>query len=264
MLIVGDVGNTNVVFAFYDGDSLVAEWRCETNAKRTADQYAVWLLGLMAHKGLDPKDVRGLAVAAVVPTVIFSLQQLADKYFGVKAMVLGRDGIKVPIAVEIDAPEQAGMDRLVNSYEAFATYKQALIALDFGTGTTFDVVSHTGAYLGGAISPGIHQAVEAMYIAASRLPRIAVDKPDQVIGKATIPCMQSGVFWGYIGLIEGLVSRIRKEYVASTGRNDRLPVIATGGLASLFADETDCIDEIDPYLTLRGIKRVYEALTTKS
>ncbi len=255
MLLAIDSGNTNIVFAVYDADeNLRGSWRASTEAKRTADEYAVWLTQLMALEGLSPDDVDGAIIANVVPPTMFALADLCTRYFKVTPLVVGEPGVDLGIEIRIDRPDQVGADRLVNAVAAHGRHSGALILIDFGTATTFDVIGADGGYEGGVIAPGINPSLEALDRAAAKLPRIALKEPPQrVIGQATVPAMESGAYWGYVGLIEGLVARIKGEY------GQPMTVIATGGLASLFAGATACIDEVDPDLTLRGLLAVHRA-----
>ncbi|RDD62148.1 type III pantothenate kinase [Ferruginivarius sediminum] len=253
MLLAIDSGNTNVVFAIYDGDTLRGRWRASSDARRTPDEYAVWLTQLMALEGLVPKDIDGCVMANVVPAATYSLKTLCARYFGGPPVTVGEPGVELGVPIRIDRPEQVGADRLVNAVAAHERYSGALVIVDFGTATTFDVIGADGGYEGGIIAPGIYSSMDALHNAAARLPRVAVEKPPQVIGKATVPAMQSGVFWGYIGLIEGILSRIGQEYGHAP------TVVATGGLAAMFEAETNAIHNVDPDLTLRGLKRIYEA-----
>jgi type III pantothenate kinase len=255
MLLAIDCGNTNIVFAVYDADErLRGSWRASTDAKRTADEYAVWLTQLMALEGLAPDDVEDAIIANVVPPTMYALKTLCGRYFKVTPLVIGEPGTDIGIEVSIARPDQVGEDRLVNAVAAYASFGGPLIVIDFGTATTFDVIGAGGAYEGGVIAPGINSSLEALDRAAAKLPRIALkEPPQQVIGQATIPAMESGAYWGYVGLIEGLVTRIKGEY----GRP--MKVVATGGLAALFANATASIDEVDPDLTLRGLLAIYRA-----
>lgn len=253
MLLAIDSGNTNVVFAIYDGEMQRGCWRASANARRTADEYAVWLTQLMALEGLTPKDIEGSVMANVVPAATRGLKTLCARYFGGPPVTVGDPEVRVGVEVRIDRPEEAGADRLVNTLAAHERYGGPLVIVDFGTATTFDLVGADGAYEGGVIAPGINLSVEALYRAAARLPRVAVEKPPKVIGKATVPAMQSGVFWGYIGLIEGILGRIEAEY------GQALTVVGTGGLAPLFEAQTPSIHHVDPDLTLRGLIQVYQA-----
>ena len=253
MLLAIDCGNTNVVFAVFAGETTRGSWRISTDGQRTADEYAVWLTNLLAMERLTRADIDGAIIATVVPEALFDLQTLVRRYFGCEPLVVGDERVRLGITAAIDRPEEAGADRLVNALAASQRYCPPLIVIDFGTATTFDVVDRDGNYAGGAIAPGINLSLEALHMAAAKLPRVALKRPRQVIGKSTVPAMQSGVFWGYVGLIEGLVARIRTEFGAP------MPVVATGGLAPLFGAATDAIDHLDPDLTLRGLALIYRA-----
>lgn len=254
MLLVIDVGNTNVVFAVFDGDNLVGQWRISTDAKRTADEYGVWLTQVLEHAKIAADKITGAVVASVVPQVLFDLRQLAKRYFNTELMVLGdpRLNLKTGIGVKIDNPAEVGADRLVNAFAAWSRYKQALIVVDFGTATTFDVVSGAGDYLGGVIATGVNLSLEALHKAAAKLPNIAIAPPSKVIGTNTTSAMQSGIYYGYAGLVEGIVARIKAEYGAD------MLVIATGGLASLYAKACPAIQKTEPDLTIYGLKELYE------
>ncbi len=252
MLLAIDSGNTNVVFAVYDGDERRGEWRSASDPDRTADDHAVWLTQLMALEGLTPEGVDTAVIANVVPAAAYSLKTLCRRYFNADPLVVGEPGVVLGTRVLVPNPAEVGEDRLVNAVAAHARYPGTKIIIDFGTATTFDVVDGEGSYVGGVIAPGINLSLEALHLAAARLPRIGVRRPEAVIGRSTIPAMQSGVYWGYTGLIEGLVARIIEEY-----GNGSATVIATGGLAVLFDGATDVIDHVDPDLTIRGLVEVY-------
>ena len=251
MLLTIDAGNTNTVFAVFDGDEIRGRWRIATNSARTAEEYVVWLTQLMQLDGLALELVQDVMISTVVPEALFNLQRLAQRYFKTEALNVGAPGVELGVDVRVDRPAEVGADRKVNSLAAHEAYGGPAIVIDFGTATTFDCVDTDGAYIGGVISPGINLSLEALHMASAQLPRIALSKPGQVIGKSTVPCMQSGVFWGYIGLIEGIVARIRSEYGAP------MKVIATGGLATPLSEGTDLFDEIDQDLTLKGLKSIY-------
>jgi type III pantothenate kinase len=251
MLLVIDSGNTNVVFALYDGETQIGRWRASSDARRTADEYAVWLTQLMNLQGLSLANVEAAVMANVVPAADYALRTLCSRYAKGETLVVGDPKVHIPSEARIDRPEQVGADRLVNAVSSHAEYGGPLVVVDFGTATTFDIVGDDGAYEGGVIAPGIHLSVEALYMAAAKLPRISIEKPERVIGKATVPAMQSGVFWGYVGLVEGLLDRIGAE----DGRD--LKIVATGGLAALFAEATDRFDAVDFDLTLKGLVRIY-------
>ncbi len=246
MLLAIDVGNTNTVFALHDGTAIVGEWRCRTERQRTADEYFVWLQQLMEFAGLRP-DVRSVVISSVVPQVLFNLRVLSDRYFQTRPKVVGKPEVKLGVPVRVDPNTNVGADRLVNTVGAFDRYGGNLIVVDFGTATTFDVVARDGAYEGGVIAPGVNLSLKALHDAAAALPHIDVTKPDRVVGTNTIACMQSGVYWGYVGLIEGLCARICAE------RGEKMKVIGTGGLSTLFAQGTDVFDAIDTGLTIHGL-----------
>ena len=252
MLLAIDSGNTNVVCAVYAGDELKGSWRASTNPNRTADEYAVWLTQLMALAGLQPGDIDATIIGSVVPEATFNLTRLCQRYFGHEPLIVGRPDCFLGIGVDVDMPaEQVGADRVANAVAAQDRYQPPLIVLDFGTATTFDIVDRLGNYCGGVIAPGINLSLRALDMAAAQLPRIGIRRPAGVVGRSTVPAMQSGVFWGYVGLIEGIVQRIRAE------RGEAMAVIATGGLAPLLAGATDTIDKVDPDLTLWGLRLIY-------
>jgi len=252
MLLAIDAGNTNTVFAIWDGDTVRAEWRAETSASRTADEYLIWLTQLMAMEGLKPTNIDGAIIATVVPQALFALRQLCVKYFNAHPMVVGENDVDIGIGINLERPDVVGSDRLVNAVAAHDKYQGALIVIDFGTATTFDVVAEDGAYDGGIIAPGVNLSLESLHGAAAKLPRIAVERPQSVIGRDTVPAMQSGIYWGYVSLIEGLVERIKAEY------EKPMTVIATGGLANLFRHSVKTIDHVDGDLTVRGLHMIYE------
>jgi len=251
MLLVIDAGNTNNVFAVHDGHAVRAEWRAVTDNARTADEYAVMLMPLLQLQGISFSDVGSAIIATVVPAALFNLKTLCRRYFKCEPLVVGDPDVDLGIQVLTDRPAAVGADRLVNAVAAHAAHKGALIVVDFGTATTFDIVAPNGDYEGGVIAPGANLSAEALHRAAAMLPRVAVERTQAVIGKDTEPAMRSGLFWGYIGLIEGLVKRIKEEY------GQPMTVIATGGLATLFFRQTPAIDHIDPDLTIRGLVLIH-------
>ena len=256
MLLAIDSGNTNVVFSVYDGDEPKGLWRCSNNPRRTADEYMVWLKQLMELDGVEREAIDGAIIASVVPEALFHLISLCHRYFDCEPLVVGEAGVDLGIEILMDRPEQVGADRLVNAIAAHDRYRKALIVVDFGTATTFDIVDENGNYAGGDIAPGINLSLEALYQAASKLPRVDIRPTEMVIGKATIPGMQSGIFWGYVGLIEGLIQRIRAEWGVAD-----MPVVATGGLAPMFAEATSLFDHIDRDLTIRGLVLIHRRNT---
>ena len=251
MLLAIDVGNTNTVFAIFNGEEKLAQWRCSTFEERTADEYFVWLKSLMELQGHKTDLITDVILSSVVPQVGFNLRILSDRYFNCRPLVVGKTGCNLPIAIRVDEGANVGSDRLVNTAGAFDKYGGNIIIIDFGTATTFDVVGKDGAYLGGAIAPGVKNSVKALHETAAALPYVDISKPENVIGKNTKNCIQSGVFWGYIGLIEGLIQKIRSE------RTVNMKTVATGGLASLFGRETDIFDQIDLDLTMHGMTVIH-------
>jgi type III pantothenate kinase len=247
MLLVVDAGNTNVVFAVHDGHLWRGIWRIATDPQRTSDEYAVWVLALFQLSGIDRAAINAAVIGTVVPAALYHLRRLCRDWFTTEPLV-ARAHLDWGFEIKVDQPGEVGADRLLNALAAQSRYGGPLVVVDFGTATTFDVVDADGAYLGGVIAPGINLSIEALHKAAARLPRIGIGRPQAVIGRATVPAMQSGIYWGYVGLVEGLVARIAGEY----GR--ALKVIATGGLAPLFAEGTPVIEQIDPDLTLDGLR----------
>ena len=250
MLLAIEQGNKNTLFAVHDGEKWIAEWRTATQANRTADEYAVWLVQLLELQGLKLADLHGCIISSVVPQSLFNLRNLARRYLKVEPMVIG-ENVNLGIAVRITKPSEAGADRLVNAVGAHMVYPGDLIVIDSGTATTFDVVAADGGLEGSAIAPGINLSMQALHEAAAKLPRIAIQKPDHSIGKDTVEAMQSGVFWGYVALIEGLVTRIKAEW------GKPMTVVGTGGVASLFEGATTAIDHFDPDLTIRGMLEIW-------
>jgi type III pantothenate kinase len=250
MLLVVDAGNTNVVFAVHD-QSWRGVWRIATEAQRTSDEYAVWLLALFQHSGLKPADVERAVIGTVVPAALYHLRRLCRDWFAVEPLV-ARATLDWGFDIRVDNAEEVGADRLLNSLAAHRRFGGPLVIVDFGTATTFDVVDKDGGYLGGVIAPGINLSIEALHQAAARLPRIGIGRPQAVNGRGTVAAMQSGVYWGYVGLVEGLITRIKAEYGGS------LRVVATGGLAPLFSEGTTMIEVIEPDLTLDGLRLLAE------
>jgi type III pantothenate kinase len=252
LLLAIDVGNTNTVFALYRERHALGQWRISTIRERTADEYAAALTQLMALKGYSQGDVGAAVISSVVPQALTPLKSMCHEFFSCTARVVGEDlGVTIPVAV--DNPREVGADRLVNAVAAHSRYQGPLIVVDFGTATTFDVIDEEGRYCGGVIATGINLSLEALHRAAAKLPRVAVERPERVIGTSTVSAMQSGVFWGYVSMIEGIVARIRTEFGAE------MKVIATGGLAGLFAGATDAIEHVDRDLTMAGLVELYYA-----
>ncbi|MDO9222640.1 MAG: type III pantothenate kinase [Caulobacter sp.] len=252
MLLAIEQGNTNTLFAVHDGETWIAQWRSATESTRTADEYAVWLSQLFEMNGLSMKGLSGCIISSVVPQSIFNLRNLSRRYLGVEPLIIGENA-ELGVDVRIDKPSEAGADRLVNAVGAHIVYPGPLIVIDSGTATTFDIVGADGGFEGGVIAPGVNLSMQALHDAAAKLPRIAIQRPERnrVVGTDTVTAMQSGVFWGYIGLIEGLIARIKAE------RGEHLTVVATGGVVSLFEGATDMIDYFDPDLTIRGLLEIY-------
>ncbi len=251
MLLVVDAGNTNIVFAVRDDNGWVGTWRIRTDPQRTSDEYAVWLLALLHHVGLRKEDVSRAVIGTVVPAALYHLRRLCREWFVVEPLV-ARASLDWGFEIKVEQPNEVGADRLLNALAGHRNFGGPLIVVDFGTATTFDVVNQDGAYLGGVIAPGVNLSLEALHQAAARLPRIGIGRPQAVIGTSTVPAMQSGVYWGYVGLIEGLIARIKAEY------GGPMKVVATGGLAPLFAEGTLQIQHIEPDLTLDGLRMLAE------
>jgi len=255
MLLAIDVGNTNIVFALAAGGEIRCRWRISSDPRRTADEYLVWLLQLLQLEGIDRSSIEDVAIASVVPQTLFNLRGLARRIADVEPLVAGAPGIVYGVPINLPNPLEVGADRVLNALAAHRQWPGAdLVVIDFGTATTLDIVSASGAYEGGVIAPGINLSMDALYQAAARLPRVAVEPPAEglgVIGKGTVHAMQSGLFWGYVGLLEGLVRRIEAEI----GRN--VTVIATGGLAPLFGRHSTAIHHVDGDLTIKGILQMH-------
>src|SRR3954469_768688 len=247
MLLVVDAGNTNVVFAVHDRTSWRGIWRIATEPQRTADEYAVWLLTLLNLTGVKPGEIHRAVIGTVVPAALYHLRRLCRDYFATEPLI-ARSDLDWGFDIRVDNPAEVGADRLLNALAAHRDYRGPLMVIDFGTATTFDVVDRDGAYLGGVIAPGINLSIEALHKAAARLPRIGIGRPQAVIGRDTVAAMQSGIYWGYVGLIEGIIGRIQAEHEA------HLKVVATGGLAPLFSEGTTIIEIIDPDITLDGLR----------
>lgn len=249
MLLAIDSGNTNTVFAVFndDGEAL-AEWRAAAKTAKTADELAVWLRQLMTLEDISRDDITEVIIATVVPENLFDLKTLSNKYFGCAPLVVGDAGVELGVEVHVDRPNEVGADRLVNTVSAHQTYGGPLLVLDFGTATTIDVVGDDGAYKGGVIAPGVNLSMEALQRAAAKLPRVDITRPEKVVGTNTVTAMQSGIYFGYAMMIEGLIEFIREELGIDT-----LTVVATGGLARLYAEVCTSIEFIDEDLTLRGL-----------
>ena len=250
MLLAIDVGNTNTVFAVLDQKNVVRQWRSATDDQRTGDEYFVWLASLMENSSVGRLD--GVIISSVVPNALFNLKSLCRRYFELEPLIVGSEGCRLPVAARVDEGANVGADRLVNAAAAFAVYGGDLIVVDFGTATTFDVVSSDGSYVGGAIAPGVELSVRVLHEAAAALPHVEVARPDRVVGTNTRDCLHSGIYWGYLGMVEGICDRIRRE------RGKDMAVVATGGLSSLFGREKTVFDHVDADLTVRGLALIHE------
>ena len=251
MLLAIDTGNTNTLFAIHDGKEWIVEWRIATNATRTADEYAVWFHQLLVMQGLSFEDISECVISTVVPQSLFNMRNLSRRHLNVDPIIIGEEGVKIGIGIRNVNPKEVGADRLVTALGAMKRYKGNLIIIDSGTATTFDVISEDGYFEGGIISPGINLSVKALHKAAAQLPRIEIRRPENVVGHSTVSAMQSGIFWGYIGLIDGLVERIIEE------ENRSFTVIGTGGVASLFEGASRTIKHYDSNLTIDGLLEIW-------
>lgn len=252
MLLAADIGNTNTVLGVFQDTERLKEWRIATNAERTADEIAATLSRLMELAGMEFGSIDAVIVASVVPAATPNMTRMCQRYLQVEPLVVGQSDLDLGIKILIDRPEQAGADRLVNAVGGHAQYPGPLLLIDFGTATTFDVIDADGNYRGGVFAPGIHHSVNALYAVAAKLPRIEIKATPTIIGKSTVPAMQSGVFWGYVAMIEGLTKRIQQEF------GEPMTVVATGGLATLFSEHCEAIDKVDPDLTLHGLWQIYQ------
>lgn len=250
MLLLIDVGNTNTVFALYREREQLGQWRLSTNGERTASEYGALLIQLMQIKGFEYQGVNAVVISSVVPSSLQPLRWMAEEFFSCHAFVVGAD-VDYGIQNKLNNPGEAGSDRLVNALAAVRRHPPPLIIVDFGTATTFDIVDDDGAFAGGIIAPGINLSMEALHRAAAKLPRIAIEPPASVIGRSTVGAMQSGVYWGYVAMIDGLNDRIRAEY------GKPMTVLATGGLAPLFERHSRTIAHIERDLTMSGLVEIY-------
>ncbi|EPX86626.1 pantothenate kinase, type III [Rubellimicrobium thermophilum DSM 16684] len=250
MLLCIDCGNTNTVFALWDGMRFAGTWRIATDWRRTADEYFVWLTSIMRLAGIEAA-ITEVIVSSTVPRVVFNLRVLADRYFGCRPLVVGKPGCRLPQAPRVDEGTIVGPDRLVNAAGAYDRHGGDLIVVDFGTATTFDVVDQDGAYVGGVIAPGVNLSLEALHMAAAALPHVDVSKPQKIVGTNTVACIQSGVFWGYVGLVKEICQRIRAE------RNRPMRIIGTGGLAPLFDTADVLFDRVEDDLTMHGLTVIH-------
>jgi len=252
MLLAIDCGNTNTVFAIWDGQEFLCTLRTSTHHARTADAYFTWYSTLVKHYGIDV-DITDVIISSTVPRVVFNLRVFADRFFGCRPLVVGKPDCLLPTEARVDEGTIVGPDRLVNAAGAYARHGGNLIVVDFGTATTFDVVARDGAYIGGAIAPGVNLSLEALHMAAAALPHIDISKPQKVVGTNTVDCMQSGVFWGYIGLVREICARIRAER-----DSEDMKIVGTGGLAPLFQQTEELFDVIEDDLTMHGLTVIHD------
>jgi type III pantothenate kinase len=251
MLLAVDIGNTNVTLGVFEGDKLKATWRMAADVNQMGDEYAALLLTLLNYEGMKASDIREAAMCSVVPPLVGTFEELLGRYFNISPLVV-RAGVKTGVRIVFDNPREVGTDRIVNAAAAHHLYRGAVIVLDMGTGTTFDIVSREGDFIGGVIAPGIGIAAQALYTRTAALPRVELVHPQKAIGSNTIAAMQSGIVFGYIGLVEGLLARIQKEL------GTKALVVATGGYAELIAKGTKVIDEVNPDITLVGLRLIYQ------
>lgn len=251
MLLAIDCGNTNTIFSIWDGSEFISTWRTATDHQRTADQYFVWLSSLMSLQNIKA-DISDVIISSTVPRVVFNLRVLSDRYFNTRPIVVGKPDCKVPIDVRVDAGTAVGPDRIVNSVAGYDLFGGNLIIVDFGTATTFDVVDKDGAYVGGVIAPGVNLSLQALHQMAAALPHVDIARPKEVIGTNTIACMQSGVFWGYIGLVKEICRKIIEE------KQEVMKIIATGGLAPLLQSSDQLFEAVEDNLTMHGLRLIFD------
>lgn len=251
MLLCIDCGNTNTVFTVWDGESFLGTWRTSTEWQRTADQYFVWLSTLIRAQRLEV-EIDAVIISSTVPRVVFNLRVLCDRYFNTRPLVVGKPECRLPVPPRVEEGVRPGPDRLANAVGAFERHGGDVVVVDFGTATNFDVVASDGAYVGGVIAPGVNLSLEALHQGAAALPHVDISKPDRVIGTNTVSCIQSGVFWGYTGLVQGITARIKEEYGAP------MKVIGTGGLAPLFSQGDVLFDSVEDDLTMHGLTVIHQ------
>ena len=251
MLLAIDCGNTNTIFSIWDGNEFISTWRTATDHQRTADQYFVWLSSLMSLQNIKA-DISDVIISSTVPRVVFNLRVLSDRYFNTRPIVVGKPDCKVPIDVRVDPGTAVGPDRIVNSVAGYDLFGGNLIIVDFGTATTFDVVDKDGAYVGGVIAPGVNLSLQALHQMAAALPHVDIARPKEVIGTNTVACMQSGVFWGYIGLVKEICRKIIEE------KQEVMKIIATGGLAPLLQSSDQLFEVVEDNLTMHGLRLIFD------
>lgn len=252
MILTLDIGNTNIKTALFEGEEMAHYWRISTSLSKTSDEYGILLMNMFAHEGVKPEAVEGIVISSVVPTINFTIEHMCQNYFHMQPMMVA-PGIKTGINIKYENPRELGSDRIANAVAAYAQYGGPCIFIDFGTATTFGVVDENGSFLGGSIFPGIKVASEALVSGTAKLPRFAIEKPESVIGRTTLTNLQSGMYYGYVGLVKHIVQKMKREL----GRQDAI-VVATGGMALLISEESKVIDKLDGLLTLKGLRMIYE------
>ncbi|RYG72678.1 type III pantothenate kinase [Lentibacillus lipolyticus] len=253
MLFVLDAGNTNTVLGVFDGDTLIHEWRIKTDRHKTEDEYAILMKSLLGHENIALSDISGIAISSVVPPIMFALEKMCTKYFHIEPMIISSASARQFLKMTYPNPQEIGADRIVNAVGAIEEYGAPLIIIDFGTATTYCCINSDGAYHGGLIAPGVQISLEALYQKASKLPKIEIQAPENVIGRSTVEAMESGVFYGYVAQVDGIVNRMKKEMGTTPS------VIATGGLAPLIANKSETVDHADKHLTLKGLYKLYSS-----
>jgi len=257
MLLVIDIGNTNIVLGLYEKDTLLDSWRIQTNRRRTSDEYGIWLRSLFVHHEIESKMIHDVIISSVVPPLTTVIESMCRRYFKRKPLLVG-PGLKTGMPILYDNPKEVGADRIVNAVAAYSRFKSAGIVVDFGTATTFDAIGPQGEYLGGAIAPGIGISAEALFQRASKLPRVEIVEPPSTIGRNTVQSMQAGLFFGYVGLTDGIVTQMKEEILAESYGSGDVFVLATGGLAPLFAAKSTTIEAVEENLTLEGLLLLYK------
>lgn len=252
MILTLDIGNSNIKTALFEGAEMAHYWRISTSLSKTSDEYGILLMNMFAHEGVKPEAVEGIVISSVVPTINFTIEHMCQNYFHMQPMMVA-PGIKTGINIKYENPRELGSDRIANAVAAYAQYGGPCIFIDFGTATTFGVVDENGSFLGGSIFPGIKVASEALVSGTAKLPRFAIEKPESVIGRTTLTNLQSGMYYGYVGLVKHIVQKMKQEL----GRQDAI-VVATGGMALLISEESKVIDKLDGLLTLKGLRMIYE------